>query len=80
MQFLATESHMSRQIDIKAEESTTPADESPTLGYPKRHSPPFHVVNWAASSLLLDLLEQATTTKLILFFLLEDKSHTFLVT
>lgn len=39
MQFLGTESHMSRQVDIKADESPTQADESPTLSYPRRHSP-----------------------------------------
>lgn len=39
MQFLGTQSHMSRQIDIKADDSPTQADESPTLSYPRRHSP-----------------------------------------
>jgi len=50
------------------------------LASPKDIPPLFHVGNWATSSLLLDLLELAPITKLILFFLHKDKSHTLLAT
>lgn len=68
MQFFDTVSHMHGQIDIKA-------DESATLSCPTRHFPstPLYVRNRNASSLLLDLLELAQITKLILFFLPKDK-------
>jgi len=68
MQFFDSMSHMHGQIDIKAGESAN-------LSYPRRHLPstPLYVGNWDASSLLLDLLELAPITKLILFFLPKDK-------
>lgn len=73
MQFLCTESHMSKQIDIKRYNPqllATPEDIDPSL----------HIGHSDASSLLLDLLELAPITKLILFSLPIDKKHTFLTT
>lgn len=52
----------------------------PLLATPENIPASFNKVNWAAFSLLLDLLYLAPITKLILFFLPKNKSYSFLVT